>query len=419
MSETEIIVRDIFGDSDESDDEFEGFDGEINEQKRLQNSETDHVEDAQNRSDSEKKYSDEENNEIKNSVFDEEEDGQQEQPVDDEDDRSVNDVNEEYEQSQSMVKNREILPELSDSDADSNDEYTKESKPEILYDFDLMLQRRKEMNSRKRKRKNTDLINDSDDLIAELIQDMKQAAEEDFELNRNRMTAIKKLKMLPLVESQLKKIDLREALLDSGILNVITDWLTRLPDGSLPNLQIREKLLKLLSEFNMDDIDRIKSSGIGKAVMYLYKHPKETKDNKKLASHLISNWSRPIFNLNTDFNSISRDQRERRDLENMNKFKRSHSDSGEGSTSKSSGKDQEIIRPGDKGWVPRARVPMPSMKDYVIRPKSTVEIDMSRISSRKSITRFEKHMRNFKEMKKINKMNRAISISIEGRKMPL
>lgn len=40
-----------------------------------------------------------------------------------------------------------------------------------------MLQRRKEMNSRKRKRKNTDLINDSDDLIAELIQDMKQAAE--------------------------------------------------------------------------------------------------------------------------------------------------------------------------------------------------------------------------------------------------
>lgn len=62
------------------------------------------------------------------------------------------------------------------------------------------------------------------------------------------MTAIKKLKMLPLVESQLKKIDLREALLDSGILNVITDWLTRLPDGSLPNLQIREKLLKLLSE---------------------------------------------------------------------------------------------------------------------------------------------------------------------------
>lgn len=78
-----------------------------------------------------------------------------------------------------------------------------------------------------------------------------------------------------------------------------------------------------------------------------------------------------------------------------------------------------IIRPGEKGWVPRARVPIPSMKDYVIRPKSNVEMDLSRITSKKPITKLEKHMRNFREMKKINKMNRAIPISIEGRKMAL
>lgn len=70
--------------------------------------------------------------------------------------------------------------------------------------------------------------------------------QEDFELNRNHKAAIRKLKLLPVVDAQLKKIDLREALLDSGILGVITDWLTRLPDGSLPHLQIREKLLKFL-----------------------------------------------------------------------------------------------------------------------------------------------------------------------------
>lgn len=62
---------------------------------------------------------------------------------------------------------------------------------------------------------------------------------------------------------------------------------------------------------------------------------------------------------------------------------------------------------------------MPSMKDYVIRPKSTVEIDMTRISSKKPITRYEKHLRNFREMKKLNKTNRAVKISIEGRKMSL
>lgn len=68
--------------------------------------------------------------------------------------------------------------------------------------------------------------------------------------------------------------------------------------------------------------------------MYLFKCPKETKENKRLAGQLISNWSRPIFNLDRDHHSISRDERERRDLDHMAKFKRQHSDSSEGSSSK-------------------------------------------------------------------------------------
>lgn len=70
--------------------------------------------------------------------------------------------------------------------------------------------------------------------------------QEDFELNKNRQPALSKIRLLPQVEPPLRKIDLREAFLDAGVLGVITDWLTPLPDRSLPNIKVREAMLNVL-----------------------------------------------------------------------------------------------------------------------------------------------------------------------------
>ena len=80
--------------------------------------------------------------------------------------------------------------------------------------------------------------------------------------------------------------------------------------------------------------------------------------------------------------------------------------------------EEQASRPGQRGWVHRARVPQPSTTSYVNRPEWTSDVDISR-STKRETTRLEKHMRAAMERKKNSKQKRAVDISIEGRKMNL
>uniref|UniRef100_A0A1I7WIS6 TFIIS N-terminal domain-containing protein n=1 Tax=Heterorhabditis bacteriophora TaxID=37862 RepID=A0A1I7WIS6_HETBA len=190
-----------------------------------------------------------------------------------------------------------------------------------------------------------------------------------------------------------------EAMIDGGMMSAVSEWLAPLPDKSLPALEIRTELLKILQGFGRLEQSILKQSGLGKAVMLLYKHPRETKSNKEMAAKLIREWARPIFQVFIPMISIC-------PLTNEAVSSKTHILS-------------EELRPGDKGYVGRARVPKPSTKDYVVRPKSLVEGEFKGERKGKAYSRLDKTQRDFMERTKKFKAKRAVGVSLEGRNMAL
>jgi hypothetical protein len=78
--------------------------------------------------------------------------------------------------------------------------------------------------------------------------------------------------------------------------------------------------------------------------MYLYKHPRELRTNKEVAGKIINQWARPIFNLSTDFKTVTREERIARDEMSETRRKPVEQPKPEG---------EEPLRPGDPGWCYR------------------------------------------------------------------
>ena len=289
---------------------------------------------------------------------------------------------------------------------------TRESKMSEI-DMILLAQRKKKI---KRRRKGVDSIPTNDDVIMDLLKSMQEAAQDDRELNEKQQTAINKLKLLPTLQKHLLRQDSLPLFVGCGLLSVLAEWLCPLPDKSLPHVQIRTEIIKILEilSVNLISTQVLKESGIGKAAMLLYKHPKETRKNRERAAKLIHLWARPIFGVESNLKSMSRDEREERDHKHAQNVRRRHSSARD--SLNSSSEDPQNLRPGEKGFVGRARVPQPSTRDYVTRPKWNIQTDVTNMK-RNTPSKIDNMVRDMKSSKATK--THAASLSIEGSKMPL
>jgi len=154
------------------------------------------------------------------------------------------------------------------------------------------------------------------EVLGNLLEKMKEAAELDRNLNLKSLPAVKKVVLLKEVKQYLYIIHYHQYLIEQlHLLDVIRDWLTPLPDKSLPELTIREEMYKIIELLRLEqypaqdlrdyllisnervqilqkkDPSKYEFKSFGKLIKHLCKHPKETRINRLKLRNFILNWA--------------------------------------------------------------------------------------------------------------------------------
>ncbi|KAM7525478.1 hypothetical protein LguiA_015380 [Lonicera macranthoides] len=264
-------------------------------------------------------------------------------------------------------------------------------------------------------------------LVENVMAELEVVAEEDAELNRQSKPAINKLRKLPLLTDVLSKKQLQQEFLDHGVLTLLKNWLEPLPDGSLPNINIRAAILKILTDFPIDleQYDRreqLKKSGLGKVIMFLSKSDEETTSNRKLAKDLVDKWSRPIFNKSTRFEDMRNFDDERAPFRRPSVKKPMNK--GGGMQSRDDDLDlaeySQESKSGQSSSRQHASRPEATPLDFLVRPQSKIDPDEIRARAKQVVQdqrrlKMNKKLQQLKAPKK--KQLQATKLSVEGRGM--
>jgi transcription factor SPN1 len=285
------------------------------------------------------------------------------------------------------------------------------------------------MKKKKREKKN---LSEVEEEAKHFLHQMELAADEDETAIAERRPATKKLSMLNEVCDMLKRRDMQRLLLDFQLLKVCKRWIQPLPNGTLGNITIRQRLLDTISKMTGEtgiSPNDLKQSDFGKVVMILYKHRSETPSMKRLLKELIEQWSRPIFNKSGNMRDLER-VHESRGMDGLAALARqqqflSHQQSQEKQIAESTASMQDInslIESGKKGGPEsgsnRVRVPFSKGFAFSVRPQSRASASPEKRSVQPGLVKDNRSnltKRMIEKSRTVGKNQRSANVSVEGR----
>jgi transcription factor SPN1 len=249
---------------------------------------------------------------------------------------------------------------------------------------------------------------------------------------------------------------MQRTLLELDVLVVCKRWIQPLPNGTLGNVTVRQRLLSVIAEMKGDNgitPNDLKRSEFGKVIMILFKHPSETPTLKRQCKALVEQWSRPIFQKSGNMRdlervhhlrgestgglaSIRRQQAQVEASAARAAMQQQRSRTGGGPAS--SNKDlQSIIASGKQGGTDqpasanRVRVPFSKGFAFSVRPEMRADVQQQRagaaggggVGAAKGLTSPPKDGNRGKLSKRMleksrtkAKNQRSANISVEGRR---
>lgn len=155
---------------------------------------------------------------------------------------------------------------------------------------------------RRKKKDEVDLEDELDERIADLKVRMENACQADNQAREAGKPALHKLKLLPEVMAILNLNNNQAAVLDpdTNFLQHLKFFLEPLNDGSLPAYNIQRDIFSALTRLPIGK-ETLRSSGIGKVVLFYTKSKKPEIGIKRMAERLLGEWSRPILNRSDNY----------------------------------------------------------------------------------------------------------------------